>query len=299
ALSIQDPRERPLEKQQAADQSHQRFRVDHSDFLAYVKLWDYFENLRQTLTQNQLRKQCKKEFLSYLRLREWRDVHHQLRLVLRQLALKENIEEASFEAVHRALLTGLLGNIGFNTEERDYLGARNRKFAIFPGSSLAKKTPKWLMAAELLETSRLYAHTVAKIEPEWALDAAQHLVKRHYFEPHYDSRSGQVKAFEKITLYGLVLIEKKRISYSRIDPALCRELVIAAAVVEGRYGSHPDRRQANQKPPQEDFFNHQQALLAELDELESKARRRDILADEQVLFDFYAERIPAHIVNYA
>lgn len=299
ALSIQDPRERPLEKQQAADQSHQRFRVEHSDFLAYVKLWDYFENLRQTLTQNQLRKQCKKEFLSYLRLREWRDVHHQLRLVLRQLALKENIEEASFEAVHRALLTGLLGNIGFNTEERDYLGARNRKFAIFPGSSLAKKTPKWLMAAELLETSRLYAHTVAKIEPEWALDAAQHLVKRHYFEPHYDSRSGQVKAFEKITLYGLVLIEKKRISYSRIDPALCREIFIRAALVEGRYGSHPKRRQANQKPPQEDFFNHQQALLAELDELESKARRRDILADEQVLFDFYAERIPAHIVNYA
>jgi ATP-dependent helicase HrpA len=299
ALSVQDPRERPLEKQQAADQAHLRFRVEHSDFLAYVKLWDHFENLRQTLTQNQLRKQCKKEFLSYLRLREWRDVHHQLRLVLKQLALKENIEEASFETIHRALLTGLLGNIGFNVEERDYLGARNRKFAIFPGSSLARKTPKWLMAAELLETSRLYAHTVAKIEPEWALDVAQHLVKRHYFEPHYDSRTGQVKAFEKVTLYGLVLIEKKRINYSQIDPSLCREIFIRAALVEGRYGNHPKRKQANQTSAQQDFFNHQQALLAELDELESKARRRDILADEQVLFDFYAERIPDHLVNFA
>src|SRR5690606_6295729 len=155
-------------------------------------------------------------------------------LVLKNLALKENTEEAGFEAVHRALLTGLLGNIGFNTEARDYLGARNRKFAIFPGSSLAKKTPKWMMAAELLETSRLFAHTVGKIEPEWALDAAQHLVKRHYFEPHYDSRSGQVMAFEKVTLYGLVLIEKKRVSYSHLDPELCHDIFIRAALVEGR-----------------------------------------------------------------
>src|SRR5690606_2085909 len=294
ALSVQDPRERPAEKQQAADQSHRRFWAEHSDFMAYVNLWDYFENLRQSLSQNQLRKQCKKEFLSYLRLREWRDVHHQLRLTLKTLNLKENIEPASFEAIHRALLTGLLGNLGFNTEEREYLGARNRKFSIFPGSSLAKKTRKWLMAAELLETSKLYAHTVARIEPEWALRAAEHLVKRQSLEPHYDSRSGQVMAYERVTLYGLVLVERRSVNYSHVDAALCREVFIRSALVEGRYDDHPKRKHAQKLQRQADFFSHQQALLAELDELESKARRRDILADEQVLFDFYDERIPKH-----
>lgn len=299
ALSVQDPRERPVEKQQAADQSHRRFWAENSDFLAYVNLWDYFENLRQTLSQNQLRKQLKKEFLSYLRMREWRDIHHQLRLMLKPLNLKENTDPANFEAVHRALLTGLLSNLGFNSEEREYSGARNRRFAIFPGSSLARKTPKWLMAAELLETSRLYAHTVAKIEPEWALGAAEHLVKRQYFEPHYDSRSGQVMAYEKVSLYGLVLIEKRSVSYSRIDAAQCREVFIRAALVEGQYADHPKRRQQQRHKPLDDFFTHQQTLLKELDELESKARRRDILADEQVLFDFYDERIPRHVINFA
>lgn len=299
ALSVQDPRERPVEKQQAADQSHRRFWAENSDFLAYVNLWDYFENLRQTLSQNQLRKQLKKEFLSYLRMREWRDIHHQLRLMLKPLNLKENTDPANFEAIHRALLTGLLSNLGFNSEEREYSGARNRRFAIFPGSSLARKTPKWLMAAELLETSRLYAHTVAKIEPEWALGAAEHLVKRQYFEPHYDSRSGQVMAYEKVSLYGLVLIEKRSVSYSRIDAAQCREVFIRAALVEGQYADHPKRRQQQRHKPLDDFFTHQQTLLKELDELESKARRRDILADEQVLFDFYDERIPRHVINFA
>lgn len=299
ALSVQDPRERPAEKQQAADQSHRRFQIENSDFLAYVSLWDYFENLRQELSQNQLRKQCKKEFLSYLRLREWRDVHHQLRLTFKTLNLKENTEPANLEAVHRALLSGLLGNLGFNTEEREYLGARNRKFFIFPGSALAKKTPKWLMAAELLETSKVYAHTVAKIEPEWALRAAEHLVKRQYFEPHYDSRSGQVMAYEKVSLYGLVLIEKRSVSYGRIDAAVSHEVFIRAALVESKYGDHPKRKHAQRLKPSDDFFTHQQALLAELDELESKARRRDILADEQVLFDFYAERVPEEVTNFA
>lgn len=299
ALSVQDPRERPVEKQQAADQYHRRFWTENSDFMAYVNLWDYFENLRQTLTQNQLRKQCKKEFLSYLRLREWRDIHHQLRLTFKNLQLKENTEAANYDAIHWALLTGLLGNLGFNAEEREYLGARNRKFSIFPGSSLVKKTPKWIMAAELLETSKLYAHTVAKIEPEWALRAAEHLVKRQYFEPHYDSRSGQVMAYEKVSLYGLVLIEKKSVSYSRVDAAQCREVFIRAALVEGQYSKYPKRKQAQRVKPHTDFFTHQQALLKELDDLESKARRRDILADEQVLFDFYDERIPHHVINLA
>ena len=299
ALSVQDPRERPAEKQQAADQMHRRFWSEHSDFLTLVNLWDYFETQRQALSQNQLRKVCKKEFLSYLRLREWRDVHHQLCIANKDLGIRMNTEAASYDAVHQALLTGLLGNLGFNHEEREYLGARNRKFSIFPGSSLSKKTPKWIMAAELIETSKLFAHTVAKIEPEWVIVAAGHLVKRQHYEPHYDSRSGQVMAYEKISLYGLTIIEKKAVSFSHIDPKLAREIFIRAAFVEGLYGQHPKRKQqsVNQKPS--DFFAHQQALLEELEELESKARRRDILVDEQVIYDFYDERIPDHIVNLA
>lgn len=297
ALSVQDPRERPADKQTQADQQHARFRVENSDFLAYVSLWNYLEEQRQQLSQNQLRKLCKKEFISYLRWREWRDIHHQLKLLLKNLDLKENQEPANYESVHKALLTGLLGNLGFNIEAREYLGARNRRFAIFPGSTQAKKTPKWLMAAELIETSKLYAHQVAKIEPEWALDAADHLVKRHYFEPYYDSRSGQVMGYEKVALYGLTLIEKRRISYSHVDPALCRELFIRAALVEGQYGEHPKRK--HQKNPLNDFFTHQQQLLKDLDDLEQKSRRRDILVDEQVLFDFYDERIPEKVINLA
>jgi ATP-dependent helicase HrpA len=299
ALSVQDPRERPAEKQQAADQSHRRFWAEHTDFAGFVNLWDYFETQRQELTQNQLRKLCKKEFLSYLRLREWRDVHHQLCVAVKDLGIRVNSESANYESVHKALLTGLLGNLGFNHEEREYLGARNRKFAIFPGSSLAKKTPKWIMAAELIETSKLFAHTVAKIEPEWVIAAAEHLVKRQHFEPHYDSRSGQVMVFEKITLYGLTIVEKKSVSFSHIDPMQCREVFIRAALVEGQYDQHPKRKSLQNKNPDTDFFAHQQQLLKELEDLESKARRRDIVVDEQVIFDFYNERIPESVVNLA
>lgn len=299
ALSVQDPRERPSEKQQAADQMHRRFWAEYSDFLGFVGLWDYFETQRQELSQNQLRKLCKKEFLSYLRLREWRDVHHQLCVAVKDLGIRVNSEPANYESIHKALLTGLLGNLGFNHEEREYLGARNRKFAIFPGSSLVKKTPKWIMAAELIETSKLFAHTVAKIEPEWITAAAEHLIKRQHFEPHYDSRSGQVMVFEKITLYGLTIVEKKSVSYSHIDPAQCREVFIRAALVEGQYDQHPKRKSLRNKNPDTDFFAHQLQLLAELEELESKARRRDIVVDEQVIFDFYNERIPVHVVNLA
>ena len=299
ALSVQDPRERPVEKQQAADQMHRRFWVEHSDFLGYVSLWDYFETQRQALSQNQLRKVCKKEFLSYLRLREWRDVHHQLCIAVKDLGFRANTEAANYEAVHRALLTGLLGNLGFNHEEREYLGARNRKFSIFPGSSLAKKTPKWVMAAELIETSKLFAHTLAKIEPEWVIAAAEHLIKRQYFEPHYDSRSGQVMAYEKITLYGLTIVEKKSVSYSHIDPTQSREVFIRSALVEGQYAQHPKRKHLQQREGFKDFYTHQQQLLWELEELEAKSRRRDIVLDEQVIFDFYDERIPEQVVNLA
>ncbi len=297
ALSVQDPRDRPAEKQQAADQMHRRFWSEYSDFLGYVNLWDYFETQRQELSQNQLRKLCKKEFLNYLRLREWRDIHHQLCVAIKDLALKTNTQPASYEATHKALLSGLLGNLGFNHEEREYLGARNRKFSIFPGSSLIKKTPKWIMAAELIETSKLFAHTVAKIEPEWALASAEHLVKRQYFEPHYNSHSGQVMAYEKVTLYGLTLVEKKSVAYAHIDPVAAREVFIRAAFVEGQYAQHPKRKNIQGKI--KDFFSYQQDLLKELDDLEAKSRRRDILADEQVIFEFYNEVIPEHIINLA
>lgn len=297
ALSVQDPRERPVEKQQHADQMHRRFWNEQSDFLSLVSLWDYFESQRQALSQNQLRKLCKKEFLNYLRLREWRDVHHQLCVAIKPLGIRINSEPANYEAIHQSLLTGLLGNLGFNHEEREYLGARNRKFMIFPGSSMAKKTPKWLMAAELIETSKLFAHTVAKIEPEWVIKAAEHLIKRQHFEPHYDSRSGQVMAYEKISLYGLTIIEKKAVIFAHIDPVQAREIFIRAALVEGQYAQHPKRR--HQPNKDKDFFAHQLNLLEQLEELESKARRRDILVDEQVIFDFYNERIPPEVVNWA
>ncbi len=292
-LAVQDPRERPADRQQAADQQHRRFRHEQSDFIGYVNLWHYLEEQRLALSQNQLRKLCKKEFISYLRWREWRDLHHQLRVAGKVMGLRENSEPADYAAVHRALLTGLLGNVGCHHEDREYLGARNRKFAIFPGSSQAKKRPKWLVAGELLETSRLFAHTVAKVEPEWILEAAEHLVKREHFEPHYDARSGQVLAYEKISLYGLVLVAKRQVSYGRIDPDTSREVFIRAALVEGRYW--PERRRG--EPPA--FFRHNRALVAELDALEAKSRRRDILADEQVIVDFYSERLPPQCHNRA
>ena len=304
ALSVQDPRERPVEKQQAADLLHRRFWAEHSDFISFVNLWDYLETQRQELSQHQLRKLCKKEFISYLRLREWRDVHHQLVVAVKDLGFKTNQEPAAQESIHKALLSGLLGNLGFNHEEREYLGARSRKFTIFPGSSLIKKTPKWIMAAELLETSKLFAHTVAKIEPEWVIAAAGHLVKRQYLEPHYNSQCGQVMAYEKVSLYGLVIIEKQAVSYSHIDPVLCREIFIRSAFVEGQYAQHPRRKQLKQTSLTQmlkatDFFWHQENLLKELEDLEAKARRRDIVADEQVIFNFYNERIPASVVNLA
>ncbi|MCW8196659.1 ATP-dependent RNA helicase HrpA [Proteobacteria bacterium 005FR1] len=299
ALTIQDPRERPADKQQASDEKHRRFWEPNSDFLAYINLWNYVEQQRQDLSQNQFRNLCKKEFLSFLRLREWRDLHYQLRLTAKHLGLRESRSVGSrsdeegasvnYESVHRALITGLLGNIGNLTEERSYLGPRNRRFSIFPGSSLFKSTPKWVIAGELIETTKLYAHTVAKVEPEWLLDAADHLVKRHHFEPHYDARRGQVMAYERVTLYGLTLVEKRRVNYGRIDPVEAREIFIQAALVEARY------RPPTGKEPR--FFRHNKALMEELLDMEAKTRRRDIVAEDRDIYRFFDERVPADVVN--
>ncbi len=290
ALSLQDPRERPADKKQAADTAHRKFLDEKSDFIAYVNLWRYLELQRQELSQGQFRKLCKKEFLSYVRVREWREIHRQLRLLCKKSGINFNSAGASFDDIHKALITGLLGNIGFHDTEREYLGARNRRFSIFPGSSQNKKRPKWLVSGELIETSQLFAHNVAKIEPEWVLQSAGHLVKRNHFEPHYDRKSGQVKAFEKVSLYGLTLIEKARVNYSQIDATVCREVFIRSGLVEGDYfykGHKPN------------FFTHNQQLVKEMEALEAKSRRRDILVDDVVQFSFYDKRLPVDIVNKA
>ena len=283
ALAIQDPRERPAEKQQQADQAHARFRHPRSDFMAWLNLWRYYEEQRQDLSANQLAKLCKREFLAYMRMREWRDVHTQLSIACRSQRLQPRptlAEEENYEGVHKSLLAGLLGNIAQLQEGRDYLGSRNRKLQIFPGSSQARKPPKWLVAAEIVETSGVYAREVGAIDPEWALDINPALLRTHYYQPHWQARSGRVMAYERVTLYGLTLVDKRPVHYGPIVPVEARELLIREGLVAGKL--HP-------APP---FLKHNQRLVRELEELESRTRRRDILVDEQVVYEFYADRLP-------
>ncbi len=287
ALSVQDPRERPADKQQAADEKHRQWQDKESDFVALLNMWQHFEEQRQELSRNQFDKYCRRQFVSPLRMREWRDLHHQLHTACRELKLKENHQPASYQSIHAALLTGLLGHIGFRHENREYLGARNRKFHLFPGSGIQKKPPKWVMSAEMIETSRLFGHHNAAIDPEWLTRLAAHLVKKNYSEPHYSARNGQVMAYEKQTLYGLPIVEKRRCSYGTIDPKLCREIFIRAALVEGEYKGKGH------------FFKHNRDLQQSLEDIESRIRRRDILVDDQALFEFYSEIIPSDIINLA
>ena len=288
ALSIQDVRERPAEKQQASDEKHRRFWDESSDFIAYINLWQYVENQRQELSQNQLKKLCQREFLNFLRLKEWRELHHQVRNSLGSIGLKENQQAANYERIHRSLLAGLLTNVGkknIEKGERDYFGTRNRKFMIFPGSSQYKKRPPWCLAAQYIETSQLFAHHVAKIEPSWALDCADHLVKKHFFEPHYDVKSGQVKAFQRITLFGLTLVEKQKVNYQHVKSEEANDIFIRAALVEGMY-------RGNGK-----FYRHNHSVIEEIHVLEAKSRRRDLMVDDEVIFNFYRDIIPRDIVN--
>lgn len=290
ALTVQDPRDRPVDKRQASDEKHRRFWDENSDFIAYINLWNYVENQRQALSQNQFRKLCKSEFLNYLRLKEWRELHHQLKLQSKDLGLNLNSQPSHYDAIHKAILVGLLTNIGKKNDEeaaRDYLGTRSRKFLVFPGSSLKKKKLPWLIAAEFIETNQLFAHCVAKIDHRWVLDAAEHLLKRNYFEPHYDVRSGSVKCYAKISLWGLVLVEKQRTDYANVDPDVAREVFIRSALVEGHYRGKGE------------FFKHNTQRVEEISTLEAKARRRDILVDDQQIFDFYNARVAKNIVNLA
>ncbi len=220
ALTLQDPRERPLDKQQAADEKHSRFKDEQSDFLSFLKLWDYFHEQRKHLTQRKFRELCQKEFLSFTRLREWHDIHTQLHQMLAEMGASENDSEASYDAIHLSLLSGLLGNIGMKDEDREYQGAGGRKFHLFPASSLRKKPPQWVMAAELVETSRLFGRTIAKIQPEWVEKLASHLLRHHYTEPHWEQKQAQVAAFERTSLYGITITPRRKVSYGRIDPRL-------------------------------------------------------------------------------
>ncbi|MDM8564844.1 ATP-dependent RNA helicase HrpA [Candidatus Halobeggiatoa sp. HSG11] len=296
ALTIQDPRERPMDAQQAADTAQQQFVNKTSDFLSYLKLWDFWQENAKHLSQNKLRKLCRKHFLSYMRMREWRDIHQQLYIFVRESGWQVNSKldltddnkfTLQYATIHRALLKGLLGNVAFKTETdkkpETYLGARNIKFHIFPGSGLFKKQPKWTVAAELVETSRLYARCCAKIEPEWIEHVAGDLCQHHYFEPHWQKKQAQVGAFEKVTLYGLTIVAKRRVNYGPLDPELAREIFIRNALVQGEYYCYAK------------FFQHNQALVIEIEALEHKSRRQDILADEKQIYDFYAAKIPMGI----
>lgn len=290
ALSVQDPRENPPDKKQQAREKHRLFEHSESDFLSWVILWTTFEQERQSLGSNALRQYCKAHFLSFLRMREWRETHRQLHLSCQQLGLRHNRgdlplpqEDIDYEQVHRAIIRGSLNQLGMKTEEGLYLGSRNRKFAMFPTSTLHRKQPRWVVTAELIETSRLYATLAARIEPKWAVDAAPYLLKRDYFEAHWEKKRGQVVAYERISLFGLVLIEKQRVSYAHIDPVLSREIFIREALVGGHLMT------------QAAFYRHNQALLDTLRREEEKQRRPDIVVGEEQMFEFYAGRIPPGI----
>ncbi|MFJ9890929.1 ATP-dependent RNA helicase HrpA [Streptomyces sp. NPDC091287] len=292
ALSIQDPRERPAEKQTQADQNHARFKDETSDFLAYLNLWAYVREQQKERGSSSFRRMCKQEYLNFLRIREWQDIYAQLRTVAKQMGItvEEPKAEASIpeQAVHTSLLAGLLSHIGLkDTEKNEYLGARSAKFAIFPGSALFKKQPRFVMSAELVETSRLWARVNAKVEPEWIEPLAGHLLKRTYSEPHWEKDQAAVMAFERVTLYGVPIVAQRKVNFGRIDQEASRDLFIRNALVEGDWRTHHQ------------FFHDNRKLLGEVEELEHRARRRDILVDDETLFDFYDQRIPEHIVSGA
>ncbi len=287
ALSIVDPRERPTEQAQAATAMHARFTDKESDFLSLVNLWNHLREQQKERSGSAFRRMCKTEFLHYLRVREWQDLYAQLRQVARTLDLVVSDGPVPpAQSVHTALAAGLLSHIGArDPQKQDYLGARGARFALFPGSALFRKPPRFVIAAELVETSRLWGRVAARIEPEWIEPLAEHLVKRSYSEPHWAAKAGAVLATEKVTLYGVPIVAARQVNYGRIDPALSRELFIRHALVEGDWRTHHT------------FFHANRELLDEVEELEHRARRRDIVVDDEALFDFYDQRIPATVVS--
>jgi ATP-dependent helicase HrpA len=295
ALTIQDPRERPQGdgsgKQQLAAEKHARFRDENSDFTGFLNLWNYLQEKQQELSSTAFRRLCRNEFINYLRVREWQDLFAQLRQLARPLGIALDNNRLTdpvghHEGIHISLLAGLLSHVGILDErKREYAGARGSRFAIFPGSALFKKSPTFVMAAELVETSRLWARVAAKFDPLWVEQVAPDLVKRSYSEPHWSKKMGSVMAHEKVTLYGVPIIPSRRINYAKVDPELCRELFIRHALVEGDWQTHHK------------FFHRNRALLHEVEELEARMRRRDILVDDETLFEFYDARIGPDVVS--
>ncbi len=295
ALGAQDPRLRPPEQQQAADEAHRRIMFgpeEQSEFMAWLKLWAWYDEAMKHNSSRKLTQFCQKHFLSILRLREWRDIHGQLHTLAGELGWKFNATPATYEQIHRALLTGLLGNIGCKSEEKgDYLGARGIRFVVHPGSYLQKKAGKWLVAAELAETSRLFARCVARVNPEWIEQIGEHLIRRSYSEPHWEKKAMQVVAFERTTLHGLTLQAKRRVHYGALDVAASREIFIREGLVAGEI----DQSWVNRWP----FYKHNQKLIEDIEELEHKQRRQDVLVDDALIEAFYDARIPADVVNGA
>ncbi|WP_241668469.1 ATP-dependent RNA helicase HrpA [Pedococcus bigeumensis] len=292
ALSMQDPRERPADKQTQADQSHARFRDEHSDFISLLNLWAYLKEQQKALSHSAFRRMCRSEYLHYLRVREWQDLHSQLRKACQDVGIDTKAataapgEAPNADLIHQALLAGLLSHIGLRDEaKRDYLGARGARFGISPGSTLFRRQPSWVMSAELVETTRLWARSNARFDPIWAERLAPHLVKRTYSEPRWSRKQGAVVATERVTLYGVPLVAARTIQYSRINPEESRDLFIRHALVEGDWDTHHE------------FFKANQALLQRLSELEERARRRDIVVDEEDLIAFYEARVPAEVVS--
>ncbi|EGK12184.1 DUF3418 domain-containing protein [Kingella kingae] len=331
ALSIQDPRERPLEVRELANKAHERFADKQSDFLTYLNIWDSFQRERdKKLSNKQLVQWCHQYFLSHLRMREWRELHAQLTEIAVEMGLtsKENAfrqpenlsvfeqsdissdldlsaklkqkqldkknhhanikakKEASFEQIHRALLTGLVANVGQKSPDaNDYIGARGSHFHLFPASSVFKAKPKWVMAAELTETSKLYARDVASIQPEWIEQETPHLVRYHYFEPHWEQKRGEVVASERVTLYGLTVLPRRPVAYAKVAPDEARELFIRGALV------------AQECDLQAAFFVHNKKLIKEVVDLENKSRKQDILIDDEILYEFYNQRLPENVVS--
>ena len=289
ALSIQDPRDRPQDKREASDRAHEEFRDEQSDFVQLLNLWKFFDDeFAHKKSNRKLYDTCREHFLSYVRMREWRDLAGQLREMAAELRIRPNASDATYEQIHRALLTGLIGNVGTKSLEADhYNGPRGLQFFIWPGSGLKKHRPRWIVAGELQETTRVFARNVARVEPEWIEKAAAHLVERTWVEPHWDKERGEAMAYESVTLFGLVLAARRKVSFGRIDPDKAREVFIEGALVAGDMDAkHP-------------FQEHNKRLISEVEELEHRARRPDVLVDDRALFAFYDRRVPREVRDTA
>ena len=284
-LSIQDPRERPADKKQAADLAHKQWLDEQSDFMSLLNIWQHFEQQRQALSRNQFAKYCRANFISPLRMKEWRDLHHQVHSACRGLGFIDNRQAADYQSIHCALLCGLLGQVANRQDKWEFLGTRNRKLFIFPGSGTSNKPPKWIVAGALMETAKQYALNVAKIEPDWLPSLAAHLVKKTYSEPFYQSKNGLVMAKERQTLFGLTIVEAKLTPYGKIAPREAREIFIQQALVEYGYRGKGH------------FLAYNQNLLEELQSLEDRFRRRDLVAEQKVVYSFYDELVPEGIYN--